>query len=392
MKCHSESTHFTPHATALRRAPHRRHTSLTHLRLLSASARLLTLEIIPPQYHSPLTFIMSTPDKPTLDSTTKPDNSSTTNAARPSQPQSPPYDFSAIQSLIDQNLHTTPSKFPPLQNPTLLHAATRQPTTHTPVWCHRQAGRYLPEFRAARAGVDFFVSCQTPLHAAELTVQPLRRLALDAAIVFSDILVIPQLLGMEVQMVAGKGPVIVRPITSPASLDELRAVGEVDVRRDLGYVMTAITLTRHALKGQVPLIGFSGAPFTLFGYMVEGGGSRTWDVARRFMYLYPDATHTLMAAADGRDRRVPDAAGGGRRTDVGGVRYQRRLPVTTALLHVRSSLPHAHRHRAPSNSLTTAPTCRPSPITVFPRGVTHTALGGAVAQRLRCDQPRLDGG
>ena len=204
-----------------------------------------------------------------------------------------PYDFSRMQSLIDSGALQSRS-FPTLLNPTLLNAALRLPVPHVPVWCHRQAGRYLPEFRRARAGVDFFTSCQTPLHAAELTVQPLARFPLDAAIVFSDILVVPQVMGLEVEMVPAKGPVIRRPITSPEGLALLKAPEAIDVARDLRYVFEAITLTRHALAGRAPLIGFSGAPFTLFGYMVEGGGSRSWDAARRFMYEFPDATHELM--------------------------------------------------------------------------------------------------
>ena len=212
---------------------------------------------------------------------------------QPASASSPPYDFSAMQSLIDSGAIQSRS-FPPLLNSALLDAAQRRPVPHIPVWCHRQAGRYLPEFKRVREGVDFFTSCQTPLHAAELTVQPIRRLPLDAAIVFSDILVIPQVMGLDVEMVTGKGPVIKRPLASPADLARIKARGDIDVARDLRYVFDAISLTRHALKGQVPLIGFSGAPFTLFGYMVEGGGSRTWDSARRFMYLHPEATHDLM--------------------------------------------------------------------------------------------------
>ena len=294
---------------------------------------------------------------------------SANNAARPS---SPPYDFSATQALIDQNLHTSRTNFPPLLNPTLLHAATLQPTPHTPIWCHRQAGRYLPEFRAARAGVDFFVSCQTPLHAAELTLQPLRRLALDAAIIFSDILVIPQLLGMDVQMVAGKGPVIMRPLTSPQSLDELKPAAQVDVRRDLGYVYTAITLTRHALKGQVPLIGFSGAPFTLFGYMVEGGGSRTWDITRKFMYLHPDATHAVM-------QRLTDVIidylcwqveAGAQMLEV----FDTNVGCLSLHLYFTFAHPYLRRIATATKQQLAARNLPAVPITVFPRGVSHTAL------------------
>ena len=212
-----------------------------------------------------------------------------------SSPAAPAYDFSAMQALIDAGCITNRSSFPPLLNSALLLAARRQPVPHVPVWAHRQAGRYLPEFRRARGSTDFFVTCRTPLHAAELTVQPIDRgFGLDAAIVFSDILVIPQLLGLEVQMVAGKGPVVLQPLATAADVARLLPEAEVDVARDLQYVMQALTLSRHALRGRVPLIGFSGAPFTLFGYMVEGGGSRTWDAARRFMYCHPEATHEVM--------------------------------------------------------------------------------------------------
>ena len=320
----------------------------------------LLLLLLPPSY----LLTMSTSDQTTH--LAKPD------VAAPTRPPPPAYDFSATQALIDQNLHTNRAHFPPLLNTTLLQAAHRLPTPHTPIWCHRQAGRYLPEFKAARAGVDFFVSCQTPLHASELTVQPLRRLALDAAIIFSDILVIPQLLAMDVQMVAGVGPVITRPLTSPQSVDELREVVEEDVRRDLGYVYTAITLTRHALKGQVPLIGFSGAPFTLFGYMVEGGGSRTWDVARRFMYLYPDATHAVM-------QRLTDAIiiyltlqveAGAQMLEV----FDTNVGCLSPHLYYSFAHPYLTRIATAVKQQLATRNLPAVPITVFPRGVTHTAL------------------
>ena len=310
------------------------------------------------------THAMSTTAQPT--DSNNPDSTATT------RPSPPPYDFSVTQFLLDHNVHHNHTNFPPLVNTTLLQAANRLPTPHTPVWCHRQAGRYLPEFRAARAGVDFFVSCQTPAHASELTLQPLRRLPLDAAIIFSDILVIPQLLGMDVQMVAGKGPVIVRPIVSPQSLDELRPVAEVDVRRDLDYVYTAITLTRHALKGQVPLIGFSGAPFTLFGYMVEGGGSRTWDVARRFMYLYPDATHALI-------QRLTDVIveyltlqveAGAQMLEV----FDTNVGCLSPHLYYTFVHPYLTRIATAVKQQLATRSLPVVPITVFPRGVTHTAL------------------
>jgi len=130
------------------------------------------------------------------------------------------------------------------------------------------------EFKAVRADADFFKVCRTPELAAEVTLQPLRRFPLDAAIIFSDILVVPQALGMEVQMKPGTGPHFPEPLREPADLAKLHA--DVDVNQALGYVFEAITLTRRLLDGQAPLIGFCGAPWTLMAYMIEGGGSKTF--------------------------------------------------------------------------------------------------------------------
>lgn len=182
--------------------------------------------------------------------------------------------------------------FPALKNDTFLKAAWGEVTDYVPVWCMRQAGRYLPEFRETRATQDFFTTCRTPTICCELTLQPLRRFPLDAAIIFSDILVIPQALGMEVTMVPGKGPTFPEPLNEPADLQKLHE--NVDVTRELAYVFQAITLTRHKLKGEVPLIGFSGAPWTLMAYMIEGGGSNTMSKAKRWLYQYPSACHKLL--------------------------------------------------------------------------------------------------
>ncbi|XP_069794969.1 uroporphyrinogen decarboxylase [Narcine bancroftii] len=156
----------------------------------------------------------------------------------------------------------------------------------------RQAGRYLPEFRETRSTQDFFTTCRTPAICCELTLQPLRRFPLDAAIIFSDILVIPQALGMEVTMVPGKGPTFPEPLNEPVDLQKLQ--DKVDVTKKLAYVFQAITLTRHKLKGEVPLIGFTGAPWTLMAYMIEGGGSNTMSKAKRWLYQYPVACHKLL--------------------------------------------------------------------------------------------------
>uniref|UniRef100_A0AAQ4QQI0 Uroporphyrinogen decarboxylase n=1 Tax=Gasterosteus aculeatus aculeatus TaxID=481459 RepID=A0AAQ4QQI0_GASAC len=185
-----------------------------------------------------------------------------------------------------------PEDFPKLQNDTFLRAARGEETEHVPVWCMRQAGRYLPEFRESRAGKDFFETCRSPEACCELTLQPLRRFPFDAAIIFSDILVIPQAMGMDVQMVAGKGPTFPDPLKEPEDLQRLQV--KVDVAKELGYVFKAITLTRHKIEGKVPLIGFTGAPWTLMSYMIEGGGSRTFSKAKSWLYRHPEASHMLL--------------------------------------------------------------------------------------------------
>jgi uroporphyrinogen decarboxylase len=182
--------------------------------------------------------------------------------------------------------------FPPLQNDLILRVARGESTSRAPIWVMRQAGRYLPEYQAVRAEHSFFDVVGTPELAAEVTLQPIRRFDLDAAIIFSDILVIPQALGLEVQMIKGKGPHFPDPVTTP---DELTRLVEPDVDEALGHVFDAITRTRHELEGRVPLIGFSGAPWTLMAYMIEGGGSKAYKNARRWLYEDPDAAHTLLA-------------------------------------------------------------------------------------------------
>ncbi|XP_072560511.1 uroporphyrinogen decarboxylase isoform X2 [Paramormyrops kingsleyae] len=204
-------------------------------------------------------------------------------------PQRPPP--LAVVPLPDSSLYR-PKDFPELKNDTFLRAAWGEETQHVPVWCMRQAGRYLPEFRETRAATDFFRTCRSPELCCELTLQPLRRFPFDAAIIFSDILVVPQAMGMEVQMVPGKGPTFPEPLKDPDDLQRLRS--KVDVAAELGYVFKAITLTRHKIEGKVPLIGFSGAPWTLMTYMIEGGGSTTQSKAKRWLYCHPEASHRLL--------------------------------------------------------------------------------------------------
>ena len=183
------------------------------------------------------------------------------------------------------------SDFPPLQNDTFLKAARGESTARTPVWIMRQAGRYLPEYRALRSEEAFFDVCRTPELAAEVTLQPIERFPLDAAIIFSDILVVPQAMGMSVRIVAGEGPTFDRPMKVPEDLERLV---NPDVHRDLGYVFDALSLSRARLGGRVPLIGFCGAPWTLMAYMVEGSGSKTFARARSWLYRFPSASRDLL--------------------------------------------------------------------------------------------------
>ncbi|CAI8017756.1 Uroporphyrinogen decarboxylase [Geodia barretti] len=184
--------------------------------------------------------------------------------------------------------------FPELKNDLLLRAARGETVERVPVWVMRQAGRYLPEFRATREKHDFFTICRTPELACEVTLQPLARFDLDAAIIFSDILVVPQAMGMTVEMVKGKGPHFPERLDSPEDMKKLSL--SVDVDKELGYVFSAISLTRRRLEGKVPLIGFCGAPWTLMSYMIEGGGSNTISRAKAWLYRHKDASHQLLQA------------------------------------------------------------------------------------------------
>lgn len=181
--------------------------------------------------------------------------------------------------------------FPELQNDRLLRAARGEFVDRVPVWMMRQAGRYLPEYRKAREGHSFFETCRDAELVSEITIQPVRRFPIDAAIIFSDILVVPLAMGMQVDMVAGEGPVFPEPLNAPADLDRLVMP---DVEDELGYVFQAIEKTRRDLNGRVPLIGFSGAPWTLMCYMVEGAGSKTFPKPRAWLYAEPQATDRLL--------------------------------------------------------------------------------------------------
>lgn len=155
----------------------------------------------------------------------------------------------------------------------------------------RQAGRYLPDYLKLKEKYSFFERCQNPDLASEITIQPVEQVGVDAAIIFSDILVVPQAMGMEVQMIENKGPLLPDPIKQFSDLDKLVVP---DVHESLGYVFDALKLTKQRLAGRVPLIGFAGAPWTLLCYMVQGKGSKTFDEAKAFCYTQPETAHRLL--------------------------------------------------------------------------------------------------
>ena len=178
-----------------------------------------------------------------------------------------------------------------LKNDLLLKALRGENVDRPPVWMMRQAGRYLPDYIKLRNKYDFFTRVQTPELAAEITLQPIEQVGVDAAIIFSDILVIPQAMGLEVLMEEGKGPSLPNVIKSQKDID---ALVTDSVEEKLNYVSKALTLTKQQLNGRVPLIGFAGAPFTILCYMIEGKGSKTWDKAKQFCFTQPTLAHQLL--------------------------------------------------------------------------------------------------
>lgn len=179
-----------------------------------------------------------------------------------------------------------------LRNDRYLRALLGLPLDRTPLWMMRQAGRYLPEYRKLRESAGSFMNlCKNPILAAEVTLQPLRRFELDAAIIFSDILTIPDAMGLGLSFVAGEGPRFAKPITS---MKDVELLPIPDPETDLGYVMEAIATTQNQLAGDVPLIGFSGSPWTLATYMVEGGSSKTFSKIKKWLYTEPETLHALL--------------------------------------------------------------------------------------------------
>jgi len=178
-----------------------------------------------------------------------------------------------------------------MRNDTFLRALLRQPTPYTPIWIMRQAGRYLPEYNATRKKAGSFLTlAKTPELACEVTLQPLARFALDAAILFSDILTVPDAMGLGLHFVEGEGPRFERPIRDEAGVDRLQVPDMASLR----YVFDAVSLIRRELEGKVPLIGFSGSPFTLACYMIEGGGSDDFRLVKTMLYTRPDLLHRIL--------------------------------------------------------------------------------------------------
>ena len=176
-------------------------------------------------------------------------------------------------------------------NDLILKALRGEEVSRPPVWMMRQAGRYLPDYIKLRNKYDFFTRVQTPELACEITLQPVDQVGVDAAIIFSDILVIPQAMGMTVLMEEGKGPLLPEVVKNQADIDALITEG---IAESLSYVTDALALTKKELNDRVPLIGFAGAPFTLLCYMVEGKGSKTFDKAKQFCFTQPELAHQLL--------------------------------------------------------------------------------------------------
>jgi len=178
-----------------------------------------------------------------------------------------------------------------IKNDLFLKALKGETVERPPVWMMRQAGRYLPDFMKLKAKYDFFTRCRTPELATEITVMPIHQVGTDAAILFSDILVVPQAMNVEVQMKDGIGPWLPNPIRTAKDVDQVIVP---NVEEELGYVLDAVKMTKEALNDEVPLIGFAGSPWTILCYMVQGQGSKNFDKAKAFCFQEPIAAHTLL--------------------------------------------------------------------------------------------------
>ncbi len=197
-----------------------------------------------------------------------------------------------MAQIYDDQTKEINSEMPVLRNDRFLKALFREPVDKTPVWLMRQAGRYLPEYREVRSEAgDFMSLCKNPKLACEVTLQPLRRYELDAAILFSDILTIPDAMGQGLYFVEGEGPKFRKVIRTGKDVEK---IPDVNISRDLTYVTDAVSLIRRELDGSVPLIGFAGSPWTLATYMIEGGSSKDFREAKQFLYNHPTDMHLLL--------------------------------------------------------------------------------------------------
>lgn len=178
-----------------------------------------------------------------------------------------------------------------IKNDLFLRALKGEAVDRPPVWMMRQAGRYLPEYMEIRKKYDFFTRCETPELASEITLQPIRRYGMDAAILFCDILVVPQAMGIEVQMKEGIGPWIPHPIENEKDLNQIQMP---DVKESLNYVMEAIKMTKEKLENEIPLIGFAGSPWTIFCYVIQGSGSKNFQKAKKICFTQPKLAHHLL--------------------------------------------------------------------------------------------------
>ena len=178
----------------------------------------------------------------------------------------------------------------PRQQALLLRACRREPVERTPIWLMRQAGRYLPEYRAIREKVGFLELCKTPRLSAEVRIATVNRLGVDAAIIFSDLLPLLEPMGLDLEFTAGEGPVIHNPVREPADVARVHELSDLD---RVGFVMDTVAATRAGLDDSIPVIGFAGAPFTLAGYCIEGGTSKAWTLTKSFMYRHEAAWHDL---------------------------------------------------------------------------------------------------
>ena len=178
-----------------------------------------------------------------------------------------------------------------IKNDLFLKALRGETVERPPVWMMRQAGRYLPDFMKLKEKYDFFTRCRTPELATEITVMPIQQIGTDAAILFSDILVVPQAMNIEVEMKPGLGPWLPHPVRS---MEDVNKVIVPDVNETLGYVMDAVKMTKKELNNEVPLIGFAGSPWTILCYAVQGQGSKNFDIAKKFCFTNPEAAHALL--------------------------------------------------------------------------------------------------